>query len=601
MMRRNLWRTPAIAIAACCAAWSHAAVTDLPASAATVHGVQARFMVLQGIGNICYWTDAADWLSWEASVPAAGEYVLELRYSCQEGSEGTAFEVKIGNAKIEAKIAQHTGDWYTHTNAKLGTFSLAAGRTEVTLKPTSKPGQAVMNLVWLRLIPTGEYAAYAQQAERERAAVAAHDTGPVYVVPNFHPASCGWLADFSTERNYCGYSYLAHLDRVRDDPNYAFALSEVNNVMAIMAFEPQRIPELKQRIREGRAELVNAFFLEPTINLSGGEALVKMGVEGLRWQQQVMGVRPRLYWGIDVTGVHEQMGQIISGLGLDGMVYCRDNPTARTLHWLQSPDGSRCLALSPGGYAEWDAIFSTRDRLSPADVRALVADAQSKTRRTPLGASALVLGGAGDYSLPPARKEYPSEFLEQWKQSAPERDLRFSTASKYLDAVLPGIRSGETVLPTSRSGARLTWSSFWVQNPEVKGRYRHAEHALQSAEALAAIAAAKPGVSYPVQPLYHGWLQMLLNMDRNTLWGAAGGMVFEDPRSWDARDRFDWVEATSRRTQESALRSALGRGHALGLYNPANWERHDPVALRLPAGSRPAGMTCQQDADGLTL
>jgi hypothetical protein len=133
---------------------------------------------------------------------------------------------------------------------------------------------------------------------------------PVYLVPNFHPASCGWLADFSTERNYCAYSYLDHLDRVREDPNYRFAMSEVNNIMAIREFEPQRIEELKQRIRERRVELVNAFFLEPTINLSGGEALVKMCVEGLRWQRQVMGVRPRLVWAIDVTGVHEQMGQI---------------------------------------------------------------------------------------------------------------------------------------------------------------------------------------------------------------------------------------------------------------------------------------------------
>ena len=50
----------------------------------------------------------------------------------------------------------------------------------------------------------------------------------VYLVPNFHPACCGWLTDWSTERNYCANSYIDHLDRVRDDPNYAFALSEVH-------------------------------------------------------------------------------------------------------------------------------------------------------------------------------------------------------------------------------------------------------------------------------------------------------------------------------------------------------------------------------------
>src|SRR4030042_5654818 len=162
--------------------------------------------------------------------------------------------------------------------------------------------------------------------------VTAADPAEVFVVPNFHPASCGWLTDWSTERNYCANDYLDHLDRVRDDPNYAFALSECNNMIAILNFHPDRVAELKRRISEGRVELVNAFFLEPTINLSGGEALVKMGVEGLRWQQQVFGGRPRFAWTSDVTRGHEQMAQIVSGLGLDAMVYTRDNPTGPTMH-----------------------------------------------------------------------------------------------------------------------------------------------------------------------------------------------------------------------------------------------------------------------------
>src|ERR1700753_742108 len=98
----------------------------------------------------------------------------------------------------------------------------------------------------------------------------------VFLVPNFHPASCGWLTTFSRERVYCANSYLDHLDRVRDDPNYSFVMSEINNIIAIMNFQPQRIPELKQRVAEKRVELVNGFFLESTVNLSGGEALVSL-------------------------------------------------------------------------------------------------------------------------------------------------------------------------------------------------------------------------------------------------------------------------------------------------------------------------------------
>jgi alpha-mannosidase len=425
--------------------------------------------------------------------------------------------------------------------------------------------------------------------------------GPVLVVPNFHPASCGWLADFSTERNYCAYSYLDHLDRVRDDAHYRFALSEVNNIMAIMEFEPARVEELKQRVREGRVELVNAFFLEPTINLSGGEALVKMGVEGLRWQQQVMGARPRQVWAIDVTGVHEQMGQITAALGLDALVYTRDNPTGSVLHWLESPDGTRILCVSPGHYSEWGSVFSSPVALNEAQLKALAADVQNKARRTPAGAPVLVLGGAGDYALPPVYQPYPSEFLSRFKQVAPDLDVRFTTPREYLDAVLPAIRDGRVELPTTRSGARLSWTSFWIQCPRVKAAYRHAEQALQAAEMAATAASLKSEFRYPVQPLYHAWLQMLLNMDRNTLWGAAGGMVFEHPRSWDASDRFESVEAISAATSRSALRALLGEGEAIGLFNPLGWRRNDPLRLKLPVGVRPAGATCQSEPDGTTL
>jgi hypothetical protein len=423
----------------------------------------------------------------------------------------------------------------------------------------------------------------------------------VYVVPNFHPASCGWLTDWSTERNYCANDYLDHLDRVRDDPNYAFALSECNTMIAILNFHPDRVAELRQRIQEGRVELVNAFFLEPTINLSGGEALVKMGVEGLRWQQEVFGVRPRYAWTIDVTGVHEQMAQIVSGLGLDGMVYTRDNPTAKTMHWFEAPDSSRCLALSGGHYSDWGPLFSTPTPLDNSAVTKLLQDARAKAARTPAGAPVLVLGGSGDYSLAPACPTYPSAFLAQWRQVAPQTPLRFTGLSAYVDTVLPDIRSNRMELPVSRSGARMSWTSFWIQNPEVKTRYRRAEHGLQAAEMLATAASLDGRFEYPAQSLYHAWLLMLLNMDRNTLWGAAGGMVFEHEKSWDVRDRFESVETIAGETAQAALRHMTGEGIAIGLFNPLNWQRTDPVLVDLPTGTGLADARCQAEEGGRVL
>jgi len=231
-----------------------------------------------------------------------------------------------------------------------------------------------------------------------------------YIVPNFHPASCGWLTTFSKERVYCANTYLDHLDRVRDDPTYKFVLSEVNNMIAIMNFQPARIEEIKQRAKEGRLELVNAAFLEMTINLSGGEALLKQGVEGLRWQEQVMGVSPRFAWTIDVCGTHDQMGQICAGLGLEAMVYTRMNRTGSTIHWAESPDGSRILALCPGPYAEFGPLFGTKDPLTPDQLRKLADSLREMAKTTPAGAPSSFWEGTETTTSRPAERNTPGSF-----------------------------------------------------------------------------------------------------------------------------------------------------------------------------------------------
>jgi alpha-mannosidase len=103
----------------------------------------------------------------------------------------------------------------------------------------------------------------------------------------------GWLITYAEERNFGLYSYLAHLDRVAADPQYRFVMSEIPHLVTMMEYEPERLAELKRRIAEGRVELVNAFVLEPTVSLSGGEALVQQGVLGLRWYEQVLQQKPR--------------------------------------------------------------------------------------------------------------------------------------------------------------------------------------------------------------------------------------------------------------------------------------------------------------------
>jgi len=571
---------------------------ELAAKSAVIHGSVARYELLQGVGNICYWTEQNDWLDWSFNVDKSGAYVVELKYSCAPGFEGSTFDVAVEEQHLNGRISVHTGAWSYYDTMQLGVLNFDhTGSYTLSLKPTSKPGGAVMNMVWLQLIPKAEYKGKTDPNGDLK--------GSVYIVPNFHPASSGWLTDFSTERNYCLNTYLDHLDRVRDDPNYAFDISEVVHLISMINFEPQRVPELKQRIKEGRVELANGFFNEPTINLSGGEALVKEGVEGIRWQREMMGVKPRFAWMIDVIGVHEQMPQIVSGLGLEALVYCRYNPTGSALHWAQAPDSSRILAISSPAYADWWPVFGSDKPVANDDLRALAGDVRDKLTVTPPGLPVFVLGGAGDYSTAPKYKGYPSQFLKQWADTLPGMPLRFATMGSYLDAVLPDIKSGKVKLPVMRGGTIFapsgSWGAFWIQNPTVKKWFRQCESEIQAGEASAAIASLTGNYTYPVDDFYHAWLLMCLNMDRNTLWGAAGGMVFDHPKSWAAKDRFEWVDQTTADSNRTALQTIFGKGQSIGLFNPLNWKRNDPLVLQLPEGRSLRGILCQSIADGKTL
>ena len=93
---------------------------------------------------------------------------------------------------------------------------------------------------------------------------------------------------------------------------------------------------------------------------------------------------------------------------------------------------------------------------------------------------------------------------------------------------------------------------------------------------LATAASLKGRQDYPSQQLYNAWTLLFLSMDRNSLWGSAGGMVFEHEKSWDVKDRLTWIEKQSAAVLQTATAKLLAAGDGAGLFNPLNWKRNDP-------------------------
>jgi alpha-mannosidase len=422
----------------------------------------------------------------------------------------------------------------------------------------------------------------------------------VYLAPNTHGTVSGWLVDFDSERSHVVNNYLSHMDRVAADPNYAMAFSEVPNLMVLMQFAPERLAQLQQQVKDGRLELVNGFFLEPSISLSGGEALVRMGVLGLRWYDEVFGKRPRFSWMIDVCGTHRQMPQIVSGLGLEALFFSRDNPAPQSAFWWRSPDGSRTLAVCLGrGYSSTSRLFKTTAPLTDVEMQRMYAFFAEERKMSPSQTSIFVPVGGGDYSLAPKRASYPSELVEAWRKRFPDVRLHFAVPGAYVDALKAEIRQGSTRLTEYLGDTVHSYNAFWMNMPEVKRSFRRSEHALQAAEMLATVGSLKAGATYPSETLHHAWLLMLMNMDRNVLWGAGAGAPFYGPGHWNVQDRFDFVDRHTGKILDDGLRSLTREGRGIALFNPLNWDREDPIELALPPGTRPAGWRCEARGEGV--
>ena len=116
---------------------------------------------------------------------------------------------------------------------------------------------------------------------------------------------------------------------------------------------PDLYRQVQERVREGRWEVIGAFWVEPDCNLISGESFVRQILHGTRFIKQEFGVVPRTAWIPDVFGNAWTMPQILRKSGLKYFVTHKmsmwndTNPWDKSTFWWQGPDGSRIFAHIP--------------------------------------------------------------------------------------------------------------------------------------------------------------------------------------------------------------------------------------------------------------
>jgi alpha-L-fucosidase len=106
--------------------------------------------------NLGYWLDPAATATWPLGIAAgqAGEYRIEADLACADAAAGSKLRFEVeGGAQSPAFSVPGTGGWQAYRPLAIGPITLTEGSQRLTLRALSKPGEAVVNLRLVRLVP----------------------------------------------------------------------------------------------------------------------------------------------------------------------------------------------------------------------------------------------------------------------------------------------------------------------------------------------------------------------------------------------------------------------------------------------------------------
>ncbi len=100
-----------------------------------------------------YWTDPSESCAFDFEVLSPGPFDVVAEIACADDSAGSGYAIDCGGRSLNAKV-DATGGWSSFRSVALGRLVLdSKGPHRLVVRPTKKPGTAVMNLRRVTLTP----------------------------------------------------------------------------------------------------------------------------------------------------------------------------------------------------------------------------------------------------------------------------------------------------------------------------------------------------------------------------------------------------------------------------------------------------------------
>jgi alpha-mannosidase len=331
-------------------------------------------------------------------------------------------------------------------------------------------------------------------------------------------------------------TFRSALDRMDEYPEFIFTCDSAAYYEWIEQIDPQMFSEIRERVAEGRWEIVGGWWVEPDCNIPSGESFVRQALISQLYFQERFGRIATVGYNVDPFGHHAMLPQLLRRSGMDSYIFMRPGPhelpLPAPLFWWESPDGSRVLAYRlPHEYC------SSHEDLGLHLDKSI---AQLPQRWTEM----MAFYGVGNHGGGPTRANLDSIRRLDGAGSMPR--LLHSTPRRFFDTA---VADGATI-PVYGQELQHHAVGCYSAHSGVKRWMRRAENALASAEVWAVLSESLAGHAYPSADLRHAWKGVLFNQFHDTLGGTA-----IEPAYQDARDQLGEALAIAGRVQNVAIQS----------------------------------------------
>ncbi len=368
-----------------------------------------------------------------------------------------------------------------------------------------------------------------------------------------------WLWTSSETLQCCHDMFRQVLTFMDEFPQFHFSQSQASTYRYIELHDPGMFERIRQRVKEGRWELLGGAVTEGDTNLSSGEGIVRTLLYGQRYFQSRFGRRAQVGWLPDNFGHVAQLPQLLNLAGIKYFYGFRCQPALGTYRW-QGIDGTQTLNFTTPTY---------NGAVTP-ELREIPEQYDPKHKK------AMWVYGVGDHGGGPSRRDITRALDYQASAGFPK--IEFGKAEDFFKSIEP--HAGD--YPVHAGELQYIFEGCYTSIARIKEANRRCENTLYAAELLSALNALE-GEAYPGEIFERVWERVAYNQFHDILCGSA---IHASNR--ESIGVYDALLAEAEETRFAALRSrAAGfatrraEGRPLVVFNPLPRKRTDIVEVEV--------------------